>query len=210
MKMIYLFLLITHILFSNSILIKVAGQDQICFDKTLQFEDQITFNYLITSSKGEKLKAKIFHKPSGKVYWELEGKQNGDFKSAVLTPDDYSACFYPLDDNQYYISFTYITQTEAGIVVGLAKDKEFKHVNDGINQLKQGFQEFEMNLNYIVDRRSRHTIILQEIIKALRKMTGVKALAIALLSIFQVFIIRKFFGPDKRVTKVTGAFSDKL
>lgn len=210
MRILNITLLIMHISISNSILIKVTGQKKLCFDKTLKYEDQLTFNYLITSSKGEKLRAKLFNAETGQVFWEVEGKQNGEFKSDDLFPGDYSACFYPLDDNQYYISFRYFTRSEAGIIIDLAKDKELKHVNDGINQLKQGFQEFEMNLNYIVDRRSRHTIILQDIIKALKRMTGLKALAVALLSIFQVFIIRKFFGPDKRVTKVSGAFSDKL
>ena len=37
-----------------------------------------------------------------------------------------------------------------------------------------------------------------------------KIAVVAILSLLQVFIIRRFFGPDKRVSKVKGAYSSEL
>ena len=72
------------------------------------------------------------------------------------------------------------------------------------------FTEIENNARHINDRRFRHSKILSKIIKSIDDLTLMKIAVVAILSLLQVFIIRRFFGPDKRVSKVKGAYSTEL
>ena len=83
-------------------------------------------------------------------------------------------------------------------------------MSEGVNELKASFQSFEKNFRFIVDRRTRHTTILTDIITSIKQLTFLKMAIILVLSVFQVIVIQRFFGPDKRVTTVKGAFSDGL
>ena len=52
--------------------------------------------------------------------------------------------------------------------------------------------------------------ILNDIISSIKNLTFFKLGIVFLLSVFQIIVIQKFFGPDKRVSSVKGAFSDGL
>ena len=44
-------------------------------------------------------------------------------------------------------------------------------------------------------------------ITSIEKLSYAKIFILVLLSLFQILIIQRFFGKDKRVTKLPGAFS---
>ena len=143
------------------------------------------------------------------LYVEKEA-QNGEYKSEILPIGEYSLCFKSLESNEFFISFEFYSYNENGIVKELAQDKEVKQMSEGVNELKASFQSFEKNFRFIVDRRTRHTTILTDIITSIKQLTFLKMAIILVLSVFQVIVIQRFFGPDKRVTTVKGAFSDGL
>ena len=69
------------------------------------------------------------------------------------------------------------------------------------------FQNIHSNARQINDRRFRHNKILNGIIVSIETLTLVKIGIVALLSLLQIYAITKFFGDDKRVTSVKGAFA---
>ena len=75
-------------------------------------------------------------------------------------------------------------------------------------EIQKTFQEIELNLKYTVDRKVQHTTILNDIINSIKNLTILKIVIVCLLSLFQVIVIQRFFGPDKRVSNIKGAFSD--
>ena len=79
-----------------------------------------------------------------------------------------------------------------------------------VQDIKKVFQEIETNLKRGLDRKSRHFSILHDIIQSIKNFTFLKMAIVFLLSLFQIIVIQKFFGPDKRVSSVKGAFSDGL
>ena len=79
-----------------------------------------------------------------------------------------------------------------------------------VTDIRNVFQVIETNLKQGLDRKSRHLRILVDIIKSIKNLTFLKGLIVLLLTLFQIVVIQKFFGPDKRVTSVKGAFSDGL
>ena len=77
----------------------------------------------------------------------------------------------------------------------------------GVQQLKLAINDFDKNLGFLADRRSRHHIILTDMINSIKTLSYIKIGILILLSVFQIFVIQRYFGKDKRITKLPGAFS---
>ena len=92
--------------------------------------------------------------------------------------------------------------SDSAVTKDLAKDKEVKGIKNGVLDLEKLFNDFEKNLKFIVDRRNHHHTILKDVVGSIKTISVIKILIIIVLSMFQVFIITKFFGTDKRVTTV--------
>ena len=213
MKSSMLFILITFLFFIGiqSTLLQISsGKSEYCFYKDLVEEDTIHLNYIISSEQSEKVEVVFKSSGDGKDLYVEKEAQNGEYKSEILPIGEYSLCFKSLESNEFFISFEFYSYNENGIVKELAQDKEVKQMSEGVNELKASFQSFEKNFRFIVDRRTRHTTILTDIITSIKQLTFLKMAIILVLSVFQVIVIQRFFGPDKRVTTVKGAFSDGL
>ena len=146
-------------------------------------------------------------KKENKILFQQDRKQSGNYKSEVLELGIYELCFYPNTKSDFYLSFEFYSYQETGVIKDLAIDKEFKNMSLGVQQLKLAINEFDKNLGFLTDRRSRHHIILTNMIDSIKKLSYIKIIILVLLSLFQIFIIQRFFGKDKRVTKLPGAFS---
>ena len=213
MKSSMLFILITFLFFIGiqcTLLQISSGKSEYCFYKDLVEEDTIHLNYIISSEQSEKVEVVFKSSGNGKDLYVEKEAQNGEYKSEILPIGEYSLCFKSLESNEFFISFEFYSYNENGIVKELAQDKEVKQMSEGVNELKASFQSFEKNFRFIVDRRTRHTTILTDIITSIKQLTFLKMAIILVLSVFQVIVIQRFFGPDKRVTTGKGAFSDGL
>ena len=198
-----LFLFSYIIITSNALKVKINGkQKDYCFTKTIyETEDTMKIFFLISSGKSEQLNV-TFKNKEGKILYQEVTRQRGEYQTDVLPQGDYTLCFSPRTTNQYYISFDMQVSSDSAVTKDLAKDKEVKGIKNGVLDLEKLFNDFEKNLKFIVDRRNHHHTILQDIVGSIKIISGIKILIIILLSIFQVFIITKFFGTNKRVSTI--------
>ena len=193
-----------------SLKIKVNGkQKDYCFTKTIsRKEDTIKLFYLISSGKSERLDV-ILKNKEGKIIFIDQNNQKGEYLSDVLPPGEYTLCFDPRQATEYYISFDMQFGSET-ITQDLAKDKEIKSIKNGVIELENYFDDFEKNLKFIMDRRNHHHTILQNIVGSIKKISSIKIFIIICVSLFQVFIITRFFGTDKRVSNIKAGNKDFL
>lgn len=209
-----LFLLYSLISFSLSLMVKIdSSQSKYCFKKKLYTEEQINLNFLVSSEKQEELDVKFINEDKGNILFQtLNDDQSGWYQSPRPLPSgNYSLCFYPKNKDEYFITFElYDLFDGAKGLKELAKDKEFKKMGSEVGDIKKIFGDIETNLKYAIDRKSRHFNILNDIISSIKNLTFFKLGIVFLLSVFQIIVIQKFFGPDKRVSSVKGAFSDGL
>ena len=198
-----LIILFTIISSSKALKVKINGrQKDYCFTKSIyENEDTMKIFFLISSGKTEQLNV-IFKNKEGKILYQEVTRQRGEYQTDVLPQGDYTLCFSPRTSNQYYISFDMQLSSDSAVTKDLAKDKEVKGIKNGVLDLEKLFNDFEKNLKFIVDRRNHHHTILQDIVGSIKIISGIKILIIILLSIFQVFIITKFFGTNKRVSTI--------
>ena len=207
-KIITILLTIT---FSAALKVKINGkQKDYCFTKSIyDVEDTIKIFFLISSGKTEQLNV-IFKNKEGKILYQEVTRQRGEYQSDVLPQGDYTLCFSPRNNNQYYVSFDIQVASDSDLTKDLAKDKEVKGIKNGVLDLEKLFNDFEKNLKFIVDRRNHHHSILEDVVGSIKKISAIKILIIILVSIFQVFIITKFFGSDKRVSAIRPGNKDIL
>ena len=198
-----LIILFTIISSSKALKVKINGrQKDYCFTKSIyENEDTMKIFFLISSGRTEQLNV-TFKNKEGKILYQEVTRQRGEYQTDVLPQGDYTLCFSPRTSNQYYISFDMQLSSDSAVTKDLAKDKEVKGIKNGVLDLEKLFNDFEKNLKFIVDRRNHHHTILQDIVGSIKIISGIKILIIILLSIFQVFIITKFFGTDKRVSTI--------
>ena len=198
-----LIILFTIISSSKALKVKINGrQKDYCFTKSIyENEDTMKIFFLISSGRTEQLNV-TFKNKEGKILYQEVTRQRGEYQTDVLPQGDYTLCFSPRTSNQYYISFDMQLSSDSAVTKDLAKDKEVKGIKNGVLDLEKLFNDFEKNLKFIVDRRNHHHTILQDIVGSIKIISGIKILIIILLSIFQVFIITKFFGNNKRVSTI--------
>ena len=206
-----LFLFVSIIILISPLKIKINGrQKDYCFTKSIfSSEDTIRVFYMVSSRRHEKLTITLKN-IEGKILYEEETLQKDEYTSDVLPSGDYTLCFTPHNDDQYYISFDMQVSDDSSLTKDLAKDKEVKGIKNGVLDLERLFNDFEKNLKFIVDRRNHHHTILKDIVGSLKTISSIKIIVIIFLSSFQVFIITKFFGADKRVSTIKAGTKDLL
>ena len=205
-------LILPFLPFSLSLQFKVSGEKQkYCFSKTINDNDIISFSYIVSAETSEPINVALTYLVDNKIIFKEEKEEGGSYRSEDGEKGGkYEVCFITNNDHKFYISFDFNTLGEGGNIQELAQDKDVQEMGVELQAVTGAFTEIENNARHINDRRFRHAKILRKIIKSIDDLTFMKIAVVAILSLLQVFIIRRFFGPDKRVSKVKGAYSTEL
>ena len=205
-------LILPFLPFSLSLQFKVSGEKQkYCFSKTINDNDIISFSYIVSAETSEPINVALTYLVDNKIIFKEEKEEGGSYRSEDGEKGGkYEVCFITNNDHKFYISFDFTTFGEGGNILDLAQDKDVQEMGQELKAVTGAFTEIENNARHINDRRFRHAKILRKIIKSIGDLTFMKIAVVAILSLLQVFIIRRFFGPDKRVSKVKGAYSTEL
>ena len=204
-------ILICIIISISSLKVKINGSKKdYCFTKTIyETEDTMKISFLISSGRTEAINISFKNK-DGKILYQEVSKQRGEYQTDVIPSGDYTLCFSPRTTNEYYVTFDMEIAGDSSVTKDLAKDKEVKNIKNGVFELERLFNDFEKNLKFIVDRRNHHHTILKDVVGSIKTISAIKILIIISLSLFQVFIITKFFGADKRVSTIKAGTKDML
>ena len=206
-----LLIILSLIISITSLKVKITGKRRdYCFAKSIyEEEDTMKISFLISSGKTEPVNV-TFKNKEGKILYQEVSRQRGEYQTDVLPSGEYTLCFSPRSTSEYYITFDIQVAGQSTVTRDLAKDKEVKGIKNGVLDLERLFNDFEKNLKFIVDRRNHHHTILKDVSTSIRNISTIKILIIISLSIFQVFIITKFFGADKRVSTIKAGTKDML
>ena len=198
--------------FSKSLLLNIdGGKKEYCFYKTLFESDKIKISFLISSDKQERMKTTFKDEKGNLIYSTNETDQSGEYSSTdPLMAAKYTLCFLPQDDSKYFVSFDFFNMLESDLAKKPVSDNEIKGMSFEVNEIRRVFSEIEKNMRFEVDRRTRHGFILSEILVSIKWLTFFKIFVVGGLAVFQTIIIQRFFGKDKRVNTVKGAFKDGL
>ena len=69
-----------------------------------------------------------------------------------------------------------------------------------VSKISEIFEDMEKNIRFIMDRRTKHTEVMQNIVGSIRNLSLFKIFLILCVSFIQVFLIKKFMGNSKVVS----------
>ena len=93
----------------------------------------------------------------------------------------------------------------------IATDTQLKNIAQKIKQIKNGFNNLENNSNNLMNNKYFHLSYLYKYLKQIKNLTFAKIIVIGSVTLFQIYVIQKMFGEDKRIRKIkTGKINNKL
>ena len=189
-------------------------KEKYCFSKYIQKGDHITMSFMVSSSQKELIHVSLtFQKDKNSIkqnIYEVREKESGDYNSPDPTEEGYyELCFYSKKGKDIFVNMEFFTLYEEHDIKKIATDKEIKTINDDIKEVRDVVDKIESNARNLNTRKYNHLNILKQYITSIKRLTYLKIFAIALLSLFQIYVVQKFFGPNKRVSTIKGVFSGK-
>ena len=201
-KLLLIFYIIGNI---NSFMFQtVNSQREYCFSKQITSNDQtIYFNYAAIGEKKELVQAVLRQlNPVKKEIHSTPQSENGNYKTNPLQAGKYDLCFYPLSTNIFSISFSFQTSEEDGELKNIATDTKFKEMKVKMDDINVKMVTLENNAHNLLNRKFTHFLYLSDYIREIKLLTFIKILIVALVSIFQIYVIQKMFGDDKRMSTI--------
>ena len=200
-KLILLFYILGNI---NTLVFKTEILREFCFYKQINSNDQtIYFNYAAIGAKKELVQAVLRQlTPGRKDIHSTQQSENGHYKTNPLQAGKYELCFYPASTNVFSISFSFQTSEEDGELKNIATDTQFKEMKVKIDEINLKMTTLENNAHNLLNRKFTHFLYLSDYIREIKILTLIKILIVAIVSIFQIYVIQKMFGDDKRMSKI--------
>ena len=189
-------------------------KEKYCFKKYIRKDDHITMNFMDTSAQKELIHVSLTYRDVNntktQILYEVKEKESGDYTSKNPTEEGYyELCFYSKKGKNIYVNMEFFTLYEEHDIKKLATDKEIKTFNNDIKEVRDVVDKIESNARHLNTRKYNHLNILKQYITSIKRLTYLKIFAVALLSLFQIYVVQKFFGPNKRVSTIKGVFSGK-
>ena len=214
---IYIISLIFIILFSFSNCFSFVVKDnyeKYCFNKYLTESNQISFSFVVTSYPKVLINVDLAYKKnkydSKKIIYNAINKNNDNYQSGYLKEEGYyEVCFYSQKGKEYHVSMEFDSYYEGHNIKQIVTDKEIKSINNDIKEVTDSLHNIEINARHINNRNYGQFVTLNRMIKSIKNLTYLKIFVVALMSIFQIYIITKFFGNEKRIHNIKGTFDEK-
>ena len=211
-KNIYIYLLFAYLIsLSNCFMFRLLDKyEKYCFSKYIENNDQLIANFVVASNKEQYIRVELTkqkEKNGPKVMiWSAIDKEEGEYNSENnLEEGFYELCFYSIKGEDFYVSMQFNSLNEDHNLYHLATDAEVKSIKTDVKEMKKAIDKIETNARHLNTRNFRHMSLLKEIMSSIKRITSLKIVAVAVLSAFQIYIIQKFFGPDKRQSTIKTA-----
>ena len=93
----------------------------------------------------------------------------------------------------------------------IATDTQLKSIVEKVKKIKKGFTNLESNSVNLMNMKYSHLSFLYKYLKQIKDLTFGKLLVISLITLFQIYVIQKMFGEDKRMNRIkAGNINNKL
>ena len=173
---------------------------QYCFYKIIEKDDQkITFNFATIGEKKELINVTLTQvNPHKNEIYSASFLETYDYISPYLKKGKYNLCFIPNTKNEFKLSFNFQTLEDKNMN-NIATDTQLKNIVEKIKQIKNGFNNLENNLNNLMNTKHTHLLYLGKYVKQIKNLTFGKICIVGLVVLFQIYVIQKMFGEDKRL-----------
>ena len=184
-----------------------------CFYKNIQTDNQnIIFNFATIGEKKELINVTLYQiTPYKKEKYFNPFTELDEYISPNLQKGKYNLCFIPNTKSEFKISFNFQTLEEDESMNSIATDTQLKSIVEKVKKIKKGFTNLESNSVNLMNMKYSHLSFLYKYLKQIKDLTFGKLLVISLVTLFQIYVIQKMFGEDKRMNRIkAGNINNKL
>ena len=185
---------------------------QYCFFKTVETDEQkITFNFQTIGEKKELINVTFTQiNPNKNEIYSAAFVESDEFISPNLKKGKYNLCFIPNTKKEFKISFNFQTLEDENMN-NIATDSQLKNIAEKIKKIISGFNNLENNSNNLMSTKYTHLLYLGQYLKQIKNLTFAKIIIFGLIVLFQIYVIQKMFGEDKRTSQIkTGKINNKI
>lgn len=192
------------------------SRNEICFYKKIAESETINLSYVISGGHHFDKCNVYLYDSENKIIYEHYDDTTGKFENyEIKITGIYRLCFKPLTDSKMYLNLDFHTLSELGLSRTIAKDSkikinelyilkynldELRDMSKYISIVGETLETLYNNLRHLRLRRTTHSLAISSLLENLKLLTIFKAILIILISILQIYLIRKIFL--KNVTKV--------
>lgn len=181
----------------------------VCFKKYVKDNDKLTFSFVLSTDSKQTVNVELKEITTNTTLYFNGNIDKGHYRSNTpLKNGIYRLCFFASNKDKSMVSMEFYTLYEDSGIKALASDNQVKNIGKDIQEITSSFQTIVTNAKYLYDRRWSHLVNLRNIIGSIKIYTVLKFVVVAVLSGFQVYVIKKFFGEEKRVSNIKGGFSN--
>ena len=176
---------------------------QYCFFKIIKEDNQrIIFNYATIGEQKELINVTFTQiTPKKNIIYSKFYLESDEYNSPELKQGKYNLCFIPNTKNEFKISFNFQTLDDKNMN-DIGTDTQLKNIVEKVKKIKSGFQNLEDNTNNLLNTKHTHLLYLTKYLVQIKRLTFAKIIIIGLMVLFQIYVIQKMFGEDKRISKI--------
>lgn len=169
----------------------------LCFHKHFLKGEIIQITFAITGGQQvDKVNALLFDNSNNLVFEKLDAKNGALNNYNVENGGEFKLCFKPLSKGKININFNFNSSEEellANSNKSLATDSSLRDMVKSTQKINVMMDKMMQNSNFLVNRRSEHTEIINSLISSLRTMAFIKFFVVVAISLVQIYFIRTFY-----------------
>jgi hypothetical protein len=185
--------------YCSSILIGMDGVKKRCLSKFVNTYNTLHLSFIVTGDEATQKTSVYLYDPDQNIVFKKENEEEGEFDYQPTKDGDHKLCIHPAHDKPHFISFEFYSKFEAGHILNLAKDENIHDMKKDVSEIALMFEEIEENVRFIMDRRNKHNMLTVDFIESIKHITIFKVVVIGLVSILQIWLIRRFYSSSKKV-----------
>lgn len=174
-----------------------------CFYKVISTKNEkLSFNFLTIGDKNEFINITLTQSSSNKELYFKYFIEEDSFISDNLEEGKYKLCFIPNTKDTFKISFNIQSFEEDENLNKIATDTQLKNIGKKLEKIKTDFNNLENNYNNLLNTKATHLVYLYNYLKEIKRLTFAKVFIISFVSLFQIYVIQRMFGEDKRLSEI--------
>jgi hypothetical protein len=194
-----LILILSTLTYAVTILVNMDGVRKRCFSKYVSIHNTLHLSFIVTGDEDTQKTSVYLYDSDNIIVFQKVNSEDGEFDYEPKKDGNYKLCIHPGHEKPHFISFEFYAKFEAGHILNLAKDENIHDMKRDVSEIAILFEEIEENVRFIMDRRNKHNSLTSDFMEALKHITIFKVVVIILVSLLQIWLIKRFYINSKKV-----------
>eukprot|EP00298_Acanthocystis_sp_HF-20_P008788 c17898_g1_i2.p1 GENE.c17898_g1_i2~~c17898_g1_i2.p1 ORF type:complete len:202 (+),score=48.30 c17898_g1_i2:83-688(+) len=176
----------------------IDPQGNECFFEDIFKDDTVSGNFQVTAGGDMEVEFHILN-PNGGVITHIDKAVEHDFEFLAETSGEYSFCFGNLKTYHDMKSITFELFSDRPVMNNVVDKNSMDDLHRKLEQLQHLVRDVQSSQRYLRNREKRHRSTTESTNTRVLWWSIIEAVAIVILSTFQVYYIKSFFNSKRTI-----------